>query len=244
MVVALLFISSLFAVAGYGQAFADEVDASPSVIASPSPGAEEPTATPVPTPSASATEPTTLMPTPIPTPTPTIDPMDAVLYKDRALAKEKRARKAWKELTKRAKALGKKPPKLLPRSSFGTWKQRLSYYDARVKASKGWRKYYWNKLVKPSGIGVNRWKPLLRYCGMPGGQMQRALSCMWNESNGNPRVDSNWPYVGLYQFHMDWWWDYDKHKRKWNPYDPYQNVLHFVKAILVPGGWGHWAATA
>ena len=124
-----------------------------------------------------------------------------------------------------------------PRSRYHNWRD---YGDA----CKAWalavyrqehRLHY--QVTHPGGSGVSRWAPLLRYCGMPQVEMARALMVMRRESGGNPWA-TNGQYRGLYQFGWAWWGG------KWNPYNPYQNVRHFVVATRHLGGWSHWAATA
>jgi hypothetical protein len=168
------------------------------------------------------------------------------LYKGGALKAERKAKVARVELVKRRKAfLRSAPAKLKPHSAFTTWHNRLIYYKAMLKSYKGWNKYYWdkmvttpNKLCHPHSEGVKRWIPLLRYCGMPADQMWHALSVMHRESRGDSWANNNSNHRGLFQFAVDWW------RGKWNAYNPYQNVLHFVRAILGKPGWSPWAETA
>lgn len=186
-------------------------------------------------------------------PTPTVDSaavlLDIKKFKKLALKVEKKARLARVELVKRRKAFGKSlPAKLKPHSAFDTWESRRRYYKCHLDSIKRWNSYYWNKMVTKPGkggtIGVDRWKPLLRYCGMPAKQMWHALSVMWRESNGDSKQANSSNHVGLYQFARDWWWNMKTGKLKWNPRDPFQNVLHFVRAVLGKSGWSPWAETA
>jgi hypothetical protein len=245
VVIALMLASGVFAVvattANY-QALAEAVATSPSVSPKPTPSGES-----TPTPTVAPTETANPTPTPTPTSTPTIDPAAALLdiatYRQRAIDKHRRVVKVRSELVKRTHALGIKSPKRLkPRSSFVTWEARFNYYKNLLTKYRERNKECWRRIYtihnKGGTTGVNRWIPLLRYCGMPEGQMWRAIKVMTGESHGDPTACNSSNHRGLYQFSVDWWYG------KWNPFNPYQNVLHFVRAIKVPGGWSHWAATA
>lgn len=245
VVMVLLFACSLFAVAALissDQALADDTSAPPSASASPMPSGEA-AQTPTPTPTPAETT------TPAPTPTPTIDPtaviLDIAKYKGKALAKERKAKKVRTELVKRAKALGRQAPKTLSRSHFDTWKDRFKYYKNQLKKYRERNRTYWKWISSPGGSGVNRWIPMLNYCGMPGNQMWHALKVMERESHGDPNAKNKKSTAkGLFQFLADWWRNKKTGKIKWNPFNPHQNVLHFVRAIMVPGGWSHWSETA
>lgn len=232
VVVVLLIASSLFAVAALisrDQVLADGVSASLSTSASPTPDGEV---------------------TQTPTPSPTIDSaaviLDIAKYRDKALKNERKSRRARTELVKRAKALGKQLPKrMLPRSSFDTWHARFKYYKGLLRKYRASNRTYWKWIRHPGGSGVNRWIPLLNYCGMPSDQMWHALQVMGRESHGDPTAKNKSSTAsGLFQFLADWWRNKTTGKRRWDPFSPYQNILHFVRAILVPGGWSHWSETA
>jgi hypothetical protein len=80
---------------------------------------------------------------------------------------------------------------------------------------------------------------------MPSNQIWRALQVMDRESHGDPTTKNKKSTAsGLFQFLADWWRNKTTGHRKWNPFNPYQNILHFVKAILGPSGWSPWALTA
>lgn len=249
VIIVLLAASSLFAVAAlisHDQVLADGLSASPSTSASPSPGGEV-TSTPTPTPTPTSTA------TPTPTPTPTIDPiaaaaiLDVANYKHKALKVERKVKKARAELVKRAYALDKKPPqRLMSKSSFGTWQARLTYDRDSLRAIRYQSSKYWKLIRYPKAkSGVNRWVPLLLYCGMPRDQMWHALLIMDRESHGNPKAKNKHSTAsGLFQFLADWWRNKKTGGNKWKPFDPYQNILHFVRAILGPPGWSPWALTA
>jgi hypothetical protein len=246
VVIALLTASSLFAVAAlfsHDQVLADVVAVSPSASASPSPGGDV-TQTPTPTPITTDTT------TPTPTPTSTIDPAAVILdianYKVKALKVERKAKKARIELAKRAKALCKQSPKRMLGSSFDTWQARWVYYKDRLHAILHQSRKYWKLIRHPKAkSGVNRWIPLLRYCGMPSHQMWHALKVMHGESRGNPCAKNKHSTAsGLFQFLSSWWRNKTTGKKKWNPFDPYQNIQHFVWAVLGPSGWSPWALTA
>lgn len=236
VVIVLLAAGSLFAVAALFSH--DQVLADGATISSPSA-------------SASPTPTTTDTATPTPTPTPTIDPAAVILdianYRAKALKNERIAKRARTELVKRTKALGKQPSKrMLSRSSFDTWEARFLYYKGLLKKYRASNRSYWKLIRHPTAkSGVNRWIPMLYYCGMPGDQMWHALQVMERESHGTPKAKNKRSTAsGLFQFLADWWRNKVTGKRKWNPFDPYQNILHFVGAILVPGGWSHWSETA
>lgn len=260
MVVLTLIIGGLFAVSApnlHDQAFANGVAITQTDNASPSPNVSaDPSATPTPTPtsteSASPTPTPTATSTP-PPPPPPFDPTDALLHKEGAQKFERKAKAQRVELVKRCNAFQEPAPaKLKPRKAFDTWKARKGYYKAMFKSFKAKNQAYWkrmvtnpHKLCHPHTEGVKRWLPLLRYCGMPADQMWRAVKVMGRESHGDSWAKNKKSTAsGLFQFLRDWWWNKKTGKRKWNPFDPLQNVLHFVRAIKEPGGWSHWAETA
>ena len=219
VVIVLLTASSLFAVAAlisHDQVLADSVAPSPSSSASPMP-------------------------------TSTIDPnQDIAKYKNKARKIEKKTKKVYIELVKRAHALnlGKVPPKRkLPGSSFDTWEERFRYDKDRLKAFRQLNHKYWRAIRHPKAkSGTDRWVPLLRYCGMPQNQMWHALQIMGRESHGDPTAKNKHSTAsGLFQFLADWWRNKKTGGIKWNPFDPYQNILHFVRAILGSPGWSPWA---
>lgn len=155
----------------------------------------------------------------------------------------------WQRIAKRqrrivmqhTRALRMPAPGRVPCSyDYETWREygiackRLALYwrDARIPALH-------RRIVRPGGRGVARWAPLLRYCGMPERELARALRTMRRESGGNQWARNRASgAAGLYQFMPAWW------NRRWNPYNPEQNVRHFVRATRHPRGWRHWAATA
>ncbi|MCX6728454.1 MAG: hypothetical protein NTV39_01650 [Candidatus Saccharibacteria bacterium] len=71
--------------------------------------------------------------------------------------------------------------------------------------------------------------------------MWHALSVMDRESHGKNKKSTA---SGLYQFLADWWRNKKTGHRKWNPFNPWKNIQHFVNAILGPSGWSPWALTA
>lgn len=225
MVVAALLSIAVFlsvaAIAAYHNAFAEGVNSDAGLTSSASPSTQ---ATSEPSPSPSAT----------------VDPaviLDVKLYKKKALKVEKVAKKARARQVVLRKAFKTSPPKRLrPRSEFDTWESRWRYCKSRRDDFKKKNSELWKKMVKPAGkTGVDRWKPLLRYCGMPENLMWRACKTMTRESHGDPTaISPGGTYWGLFQFGKPWWLG------KWNPLDPLQNVSHFVKAIKKPGGWSHW----
>jgi hypothetical protein len=225
MVVVTLLLTAVFlslvAINSFHNALAEGVNFDAGLTSSPSPSGQ---ATSEPSPSLSAT----------------VDPaviLDVKLYKKKALKVEKAAKKTRARQVVLRKAFEMSPPKRLRlRSEFGTWESRWRYCKSRRDDFEKKNNELWKKMVKPPGnTGVDRWKPLLRYCGMPEGLMWRACMTMDRESHGDPTaISPGGTYWGLFQFGKPWW------QGKWNPLDPFQNVYHFVKAIKKPGGWSHW----
>lgn len=112
-------------------------------------------------------------------------------------------------------------------------------YGQKAKDTARWytarRAQLWQRMTKPGGAGVQRWAPLLRYCGLPEAWMWRSLTIMRGESNGNPLCVYCGHY-GLFQFTSAWW------AGRWDWRSPYHQCRVFVKAVKA-GGWHHWAAT-
>lgn len=146
-----------------------------------------------------------------------------------------------RQLVRHTDALGLPRPRAVPRAcDYGSW---WEYGVACRRQARYWRDSriprLHRRIVRPGGHGVTRWAPLLRYCGVPERELARALRTMRRESGGNPGARNRASgAAGLYQFLPAWW------SRRWNPYDPYLSVRHFVRATRHPGGWRHWAATA
>jgi hypothetical protein len=240
VVTTLLLACSVFAVVGLianDQVLAEGITASPSGSPSATPESEaSPTQVPSPTPTESAT--------PTPVPSPTIDPtaviLDITKYRATALKVEKRVKKARTELAKRRAAFGRPTLKALKgRRDFTTWKDTLHYYRLVLKDVRQKNRDLWRVMVQPGGSGVVRWIPLLHYCGLPESMLGHALQVMDRESHGNRWAKNKSSTAsGLYQFLASWW------RGKWDPFNAYENVRHFVKAVLGPSGWSPWALTA
>jgi len=172
-------------------------------------------------------------------------------YKDWAFKWAKIAKRERGKLVKVTNALGLKKPRPLPIPAqyraiqvdvttgveviVVQWKD----FGQKAKDTSRWyatrRAHLWQRMVKPGGAGVQRWAPLLRYCGLPESWMWRSLTIMRGESNGNPTCVYAGHY-GLFQFTASWW------AGKWDWRSPYHQCRAFVKAVKA-GGWGHWAAT-
>ena len=85
------------------------------------------------------------------------------------------------------------------------------------------------------GAAVGRWTALSRRAGFHWGELPELMHVIARESGGNPRAKNPTSTAsGLLQFLSFWW------AGRWDPFDPYQNLLHGARAVHSVG-WQPWA---